>query len=194
MQINPRHLEKIPQVHSHPWPHFVIDEFLPSKEFTRLQKRILERPHEYLMREDDPEQLQFTTLPDLRFFKFLLSPEVQSFFEELINSRLELYRPGAIQLRRMTPESPAFPPHYDLIDQRSMIMLYYLAPGWSPEKGGELQLLKSEDTDPKSNDAVRLGPLENRMVLFLSDSENWHAVSSVSNWTRYVVMAEWILV
>lgn len=193
MKLNSHHYQRPPKARLFPWPHFVIDELLETADFKKLQSRLLKCKGKYLSRDDDPEELQFKPLPDLRLFRFFLSTEFQKFLEKTTETRLRFYSPGAIQLRQMTPESPTFPPHSDYIDGRSLVMLYYVAPGWTEAKGGNLHLLKDEHSLLDGSDSVDINPLENRMVLFFSDKTNWHAVSQVYDWKRLLIMAEWIV-
>lgn len=175
----------------HPWPHIVIDNFLPLSELRRIQKDLLAGDHTFKVLPDDPEEIQFTALPDLPLTRHLLSKEVLQLLETLSGESLRIYQKGAVQLRRMTPHSPEFPPHVDFIDAKALVMLLYLSPGWNKSCGGELVLQKNETFDPCTDQY--LAPLENRMVLFFNDTQHWHAVRKVHDWNRFLVMAEWIV-
>lgn len=191
MKLNSIYLGKRIPPRCHPWRHWIFDQLLEESDFRSLQDRLLRKKMKFLTRAEDPERLQFTPLPDLRLAQLFLSSEFKVFLEKTVGAKLKIHESGAIQLRRMTEDSPSFPPHHDFIDRRSLVMLYYLSPQWKPAKGGNLQLLKTRKA-PTEN-AVTVSPLENRMVLFFSDKKNWHAVTRVQDWTRLLVMAEWIV-
>lgn len=176
-----------------PWEHFIIDSFLERSTLERIQRDLLSQPPSFKTLPEDPEEIQFTALPNLELTRLLLSDDFKFFLEGLVGQKLRIYEKGALQLRRMTELSPEFPPHVDFIDERALIMLYYLSPDWQPNHGGELLLLDNEEALPEQASTRWIAPQENRMVLFFNDTHHWHSVRRVHNWTRYLVMAEWIV-
>lgn len=175
---------------THPWPHIIIDDFLPQSDLQRIEN-VLKQDHPFKIQPEDPEEIQYIALPDTSLVRDLLSEEFKLFLEDLCGTRLKIFEQGALQLRRMTPESPEFPAHIDFIDKRALIMLLYLSPDWSPTNGGELILQKAEEFQAETD--LLISPLQNRMILFFNDTHHWHSVRKVHNWTRYLVMAEWIV-
>jgi hypothetical protein len=176
-----------------PWEHFIIESFLERSTFERIQRDLLRQPPSFKTLPEDPEEIQFTALPNLELTRLLLSGDFKLFLENLVGEKLRIYEKGALQLRRMTELSPEFPPHVDFIDERALIMLFYLSPGWSPQKGGQLLLMESEQAHPEQSSTRWIAPQENRMVLFFNDNHHWHSVRRVHDWNRYMVMAEWIV-
>ncbi len=177
-----------------PWQHFILDNVLTLRDFTQTQERLLTTPYDFKIGSEDPEQIQFRALPDMALAETILSEEFQNLLETISGAELSIYKTGALQLRRMTPDSPAFPPHFDYIDHRTLVMLYYLGRDWTPENGGELLLHQKEDSNPVGSESKWISPLANRMVLFFCDETNWHSVRQVINWNRYLVFAEWSVV
>ena len=173
-----------------PWPHFIIDNALPTKHIKRLEK-VLNIDRTFKIIPDDPEEIQHIALPDMPLARYLLSQKFKNYLENLCGESLKIYEHSALQLRRMTPESPEFPAHVDFIDERALIMLLYLSPNWDSSKGGELILQAAEESNPDTD--LSISPLQNRMVLFFNDTHHWHSVRKVHNWNRYLVMAEWIV-
>ncbi len=174
-----------------PWKHWMIDNLIETSDFKLIQEELINSTVVFKKLHDDPDEIQFSVLPHLDLAKRLLSPEFKSYLENITSSQLEFYQPGAIQWRRMTPESPEFLPHVDYVDGPCLVMLYYVSPAWTKEKGGELILFENKDStlnDPKTKG---IEPQENRMVIFFNNTENWHSVQKVIDWTRYVVFAEW---
>jgi hypothetical protein len=175
----------------HPWPHIVIDNFLSESSFAELIKRLVTKNTKFKKFEDDPEEIQFTLVPDMKVLEFFLSEDIKKFLGSLAKCSLKIYEKGIVQLRKMDSESPAFPPHSDFIDNINFISLYYLSPDWSPEKGGELLLHRDEFSGAEEKDTKWITPLQNRMVLFFSEKEYWHSVRRVQNWERYLIFSEW---
>lgn len=176
-----------------PWKHFVIDNFLPNKEFKKVQKHLCSVVDGYQKRENDSFDLNFMFVPDLNLAKLFLSDEFKKFLEEIVQKKLEIYEEGLVQLRMMTPDSPAMPPHIDdQEDGRSLVCIYYLSPNWQSENGGEL-LLHQDSIKTQKNESKVIQPLENRMVLFFADDTNWHSVTKVKDWNRYSIISEWIV-
>ncbi|MFS4460703.1 2OG-Fe(II) oxygenase [Bdellovibrio sp. HCB2-146] len=173
-----------------PWDHYVIENFLPHDEFAQVQKALCKVEDGFHQRDDDPFELNFKFLPNLDLAKFFLSPDFQKFLERTTGKNLEIYPGGLVQLRLMTPESPAMPPHVDDQDERSLVCLWYLS-DWMEGRGGELNLLTSKTGHPSEGKII--APVANRMVLFFSDDCNWHSVNKVENWKRYSVISEWIV-
>ena len=175
--------------HSSPWPHFVVDGLLPITSFTKVQSQILASSPNYTIAEDHPAKIQLDHLPDLALTEFFFGDEMRGFLEGLSGKALRPNEEIAIQIRRMTDDSPEFPPHIDLIEKPSLIALYYVAPGWQDGGGGELVLLKNED----GGEEKAVAPLENRLVLFWTGDQYWHMVRRVKNWTRLMVLTEWLI-
>lgn len=179
---------------SAPWDHFILDNLFDQKTLFEIQKNLVLTTNNFKIGEEDPEQIQYQSLPDLKLAEKFLSQEFKSLLEKVSGYSLEIYKKGALQLRRMTPESPEFPPHFDFIDHRTLVMLYYLSPSWSSEKGGELLLHKEQNSHLNTDETKWIAPLENRLVLFLCDETNWHSVRKVYDWDRFLIFAEWSLI
>lgn len=175
-----------------PWPHFVLDNFIRPQDFKRVQQRVLETAKSFYVAEDHPAKLQMSYLEDFELAEFLMSRQVKNLFENIAGSALYPNPELAIHVRKMTPASPAFPPHVDLIVKPSLVALYYISPEWSEGCGGELVLLENEQSDFDHTSTKWIAPVENRLVLFMTDSNYWHAVRKVSNWQRFTILTEWI--
>ena len=177
--------------YAHPWQHYIVDDLFDDATLRKIQNKILSEKIKFKTLPEDPEEIQFAIFPDIELAKYILSSDFKSYLEAICKERLSLYAKGALQLRRMTPLSPEFPAHVDFIEEKTLVMLIYLSPNWSPEKGGEL-ILQSQEKSEISECKI-IEPIENRMVLFMNDPQYWHAVRKVHNWDRYLVMAEWIV-
>ncbi|UOF01380.1 2OG-Fe(II) oxygenase [Bdellovibrio reynosensis] len=178
--------------YDNPWSYYVIDNFLPSESFKKLQQQLCAVDAGFEKQDDDIFQINFMFLPDLTLAKFFIGEAFQEFLQRVTQKSLEISDTGLVQLRRMTPNSPAMPPHIDAADERSLVCIYYLSPNWHPQCGGEL-LLHPDNLRISRQEAVAIEPLANRMVLFFTDNTNWHSVVKVNNWNRYSVLSEWIV-
>ncbi len=177
-----------------PWPHFLLDELIPAKAFKRVQNRILQTEARFTIAEDHPAKLQLCYMQDLELAELFFSKEMRGLLEGIADCGLHPNEELAIQFRRMTPESPEFPPHNDLIKEPSLVALYYVAPNWTMAKGGEIVLLEEEFSDLQAPSTKWVAPIENRLLLFLSSDVHWHCVRKVHDWTRLMVLTEWLKV
>lgn len=144
--------------------------------------------------EDHPAKIQLSYMEDIELADLFFSSEMQSLLEGIAKCSLRPNKELAIQFRRMTPESPIFPPHVDLIESPSLVSLYYVAPGWSASKGGEILLLKEERANWFDRSTKWIAPIQNRLILFMSCDKHWHCVRKVNDWTRLMVLTEWLKV
>jgi len=175
-----------------PWDHYIIDNFLPRNQFAKMQQDVCEAQHRFSKIENDPFDLNYMFLPQLDLAKFFLRSEFREFLEKITGNKLEIYQKGLVQLRLMTPSSPPMTPHVDDQAELSLVCLWYLS-NWSENKGGELNLLKSECSLPSDVSSKVIEPKANRMVLFFSKDTHWHSVNKVKLGNRYSVISEWIV-
>lgn len=173
-----------------PWPHFVLDGLIEEEAFASLQARLLEPRGDFILKEDHPAKLQLRYMMDLELAGLFFSRAMRDLLEGIAQSTLRPNRELAIQLRQMTPESPEFAPHVDLIERPSLVALYHVAPDWQPGRGGELVLLPNDDSSHPARKPI--APLPNRLVLFQSSGDHWHMVRKVQDWTRLMVLTEWL--
>lgn len=101
----------VPTPSSEPWSHYIVDNFLPQKYLSKAQKNLCSITRGYQKRENDIFDLNFMFLPDTSLAKIFLSDEFQSFLEAATGQSLEIFEKSLVQLRLMTPDSPAFEPH-----------------------------------------------------------------------------------
>lgn len=182
------------ELHNFPWKHYVIDNFLPQNDFKRFQKELCSVKKGYHKRENDEFDLNFMFLPNLELAKFFLGKKFKNYLEKTTKTKLELYEKGLIQLRKMDHKSPAFKPHVDnQKNERSLVCLYYISPNWISDKGGELVLHRSKKCKWNGKFSKVVEPIENRMVLFFADNNNWHSVRKIKDWQRYSIISEWIV-
>lgn len=169
---------------AHPFPHCVIEDFLPSeiterllKEFPEVRERELKRSQELFKGHCLPDKLPgsaafarslfytFNSLPFLGFLEELtgiegLIPDPYflggGFHETLRGGRLGIHADFNI--------------HQKLRLRRRINVLVYLNHDWKNEFGGDLELWT---TDMKAK-AKAVAPLFNRCVIFDTDATSWH--------------------
>lgn len=171
-----------------PWTHYVLDNFIEEKAFKRMQKTLLSKKHKFSIADEDPYSVQFALLRYLPLAKVFYSLEFKTLLETFTKTSLSLKTSNYVQLRYMNLDSPALPVHIDTDVGKAIIAIYYLSPDWVEGLGGELCLYESKVGSEKK---VIINPIENRLVLFLSDQSSWHSVEKVQNWERYSVLSTW---
>jgi hypothetical protein len=154
-----------------------------------MQTRIIHNQPNYEIAETHPARIQLNHLTDFELAEFFFGKEMRSLLAGVAGKALQPNKELGIQIRRMTEESPEFPAHIDLIDKPTLIALYYVAPGWKLGAGGELVLMENENGGHEK--AVM--PIANRLVLFWTGDQYWHMVRRVKNWTRLMVLTEWMI-
>lgn len=179
--------------YSHPWNHLILDDFLSPEDLARVQQILPKHREGFLIEEDDEQKINYKFLPDLKLAKYFISSDFKDFLQNLTGLNLRLNPKSLVQLRLMTPDSPAFPPHVDSQDEKSLVYILYISPNWNSQCGGELNLHLHKDSHPYGAESKIVEPLENRMILFRSEDYHWHSVSKVRNWLRYSVIMEWII-
>lgn len=179
--------------YSRPWPHFVFDNFLSKESIQKLQALLHHSENNFHQDEDDEMKINYKFLPDLELAKYFLGPEFKTFLEKVTGFSLHLNQKSLVQLRMMTAESPAMPPHVDNQDEKSLVCILYVSPDWEEKYGGELCLMTDKIESPLSKKSKIIAPISNRMVLFLSEDSHWHSVMPVKNWIRYSIIMEWII-
>ena len=177
---------------STPWQHFIIDNFLPDKEFKSIQDCLCSVKSGFSQLDDDSFEVNYMFVPNLEIANFFLSDEFNTFLEKTVKGKLAITETGLVQLRMMNGDSPAMPAHVDSADKRSLVCLYYLSPNWTNSCGGELLLHHSEAQIDRKESLV-IEPQANRMVMFYTDENNWHSVTKVHDWNRFSILTEWIV-
>ena len=198
LQLAPRYQELLARgelrglVRTAPWPHFILDGLIEDHQFRIARDRILAQAGAFDLDADPNLQIQLQFLADEEMAEFFFSREMRRLLEAIAEHPLTPNEQIAIQLRRMTPESPPFPPHVDNVETKAWAALYYIAPDWSPAKGGEIVLLENETADLRAPRSTWVAPLENRLLLFQTEDQYWHTVRRVRDWERYFIMTEWL--
>ena len=179
-------------VRHHPWPHYILDGLIEDESFRVARDRILAQAGAFDLDPNPDLQIQLQYLADEEMAEFFFSAEVRQLLEAIAAHPLTPNERIAIQLRRMTPDSPPFPPHVDAVETKAWAALYYIAPDWTPANGGEVVLLEHETAELRSPRSTWVEPLANRLLLFQTEDQYWHTVRRVHDWERYFIITEWL--
>ena len=162
-----------------PWPHWVVDDFLDMKSYSSMQEHLSLHSHEFRVLDGDENKVHYCLLTESTVAQFFYSLDFYHFVRNLCGKDIDLNDKSMIQLRLANEEVPAFPRHHDFTPLgRSLVVIFYVSPNWSPECKGRLFLHRSS-TAPV-NSAVVVEPIANRLIAFYSDKKNWHSVEQVS--------------
>ncbi len=179
-----------------PFPHAVIDQFLPVDWANELQRDILALPDSVYNRIRTAFEDKFL-LPKQHFPKSVLdllrALETDAFLRELEKlSGRRVYRdePGHYWGVHKFKSGDRLDVHVDagihpLMKKRKfMTILIYLSNDWKPEFGGDLELWKGDTAaidEPKLDGAaVRIAPEFNRAVVFTNTDTSWHGSPSIT--------------
>lgn len=168
-----------------PFPHLILDDFLPEDSFGELFEILEEEPVETYRAEiytfdaskPQPETVALAALRDA--FTESLAPALARITKKPALTRTEMrayaYRPGHYLL-----------PHSDQGQDRAIAYAYY-APSPEPVTGGELELFDVvlEDREIIATTSAKLiEPRANRIVLFDVSDVSLHQVREVLSGLR----------
>jgi 2OG-Fe(II) oxygenase superfamily len=172
-----------------PWPHLIVDNFLPDKILVQSIAEIKAENYDYGIESRGTGRIEFSLLKSKTLWRAIYSKETVAFLSEAFTEKLRLNNHNYIQLRRMNDDTPDFPIHNDYTsDEDTIVSFLYISPGWTSSSGGRLHLFESRD---QLAPAVSIEPLQNRLVAFRTNASHWHAVQRVSGWERLSVLALW---
>lgn len=154
-----------------PFPHVIIDDFLPDDFFIDLCGSLedikLERKEADLFQFDQSENLSLTknvVLKELQEKLLVLKPELKKRFAVTL-SHIDMFAAFYYDTDYLLP-------HDDRLESRKVAYTLYIA---APDEGGELALISKKSPHKKS--LVDIVP--NRLVLFQVSEDSWHEVEEV---------------
>jgi hypothetical protein len=173
----------------HPWPHLVVDNFLPEDVLERSLKETNSEIYEYEIESRGSGRIEFTLLTSETLWRAIYSKRTVALLSAAFGTRLKLNKHNMVQLRRMNDLTPEFPLHNDFTPEGETIVSFlYISPGWSAACGGYLHLYGSDGQTAPSRS---IEPLMNRFLAFRTDATHWHSVERVCGWERLSVLALW---
>jgi 2OG-Fe(II) oxygenase superfamily len=172
-----------------PWPHLIVDNFLPSGVLAQSLLEISAGSYEFEMENRGTGRIEFSLLKSETLWRAIYSKRTVSLLSSAFGIGLRLNKHNWVQLRRMNEDTPEFPLHNDFASNEDTIASFlYLSSGWSSKRGGRLHLFES---DKHCVPSASIDPIENRFVAFRTRPSHWHSVERVYGWERLSVLALW---
>ncbi len=176
---------------SEPFPHLVMDEFLPAQLAKDLATDFPGLGDDKLFEYNNPLEVKkalndWNSYPPntYRFLQYLNSEEVVGTFSELLG--IQLYPDHGLHGGgwHMHGNGGKLNPHLDysihpkLGLQRKLNLIIYLAEGWKTEWGGSLGLWAHNRNDNTPAELVKEVEIKfNRALLFDTTCNSWHGIS-----------------
>lgn len=174
---------------TYPWPHLLLDNFLPEVELAEGLEEIASAEYEFGVESRGSGRIEFSLLRSKILWRSIYSPMLVNLISETFGVRVRLNKHNMLQLRRMTDETPEFPLHSDYTSTEDTIAAFlYLSEGWSPTCGGRLRLYEANDVSAGS---IEIEPIRNRFIAFQTKPDHWHSVERVHNWDRFSILSLW---
>lgn len=172
-----------------PWPHLIVDNFLPPRILAKSRAEIAAAQYDYEIESRGTGRIEFSPLQSKTLWRAVYSQRTTALLASAFEVTVQLNKDNLLQLRRMNDDTPEFPVHNDFAaNQDSIASFLYLSSGWSEERGGRFRLFTSDkDTEPGAS----VEPIENRFIAFQTKPAHWHAVERVYAWERLSVLALW---
>lgn len=179
----------VAEVIAYPWPHLIVDNFLPGAILAQSLSEIGSTAYQYEMEPRGSGRIEFSLLKSEALWRAIYSKRTVSLLSSAFGVTVKLNKHNMLQLRRMNDDTPEFPLHHDFTSEEDTIASFlYLSDGWSSERGGRLHLYESDEQSVPS-DSVE--PIQNRFVAFRTRPSHWHSVERVHGWERLSVLSLW---
>ena len=174
---------------TYPWPHLVVDNFLPSEVLSQSLIEIKAHDYTFEIEARGTGRIEFSLLESEALWRGIYNRKTLTLLSEAFGVEVALNTHNVIQLRRMNSETPAFPLHNDFVEGGETIASFlYLSPGWTSQCGGRFNLFVSGEQELPS---ASVEPLSNRYLAFRTNLSHWHAVEKVISWERLSALALW---
>jgi 2OG-Fe(II) oxygenase superfamily len=173
-----------------PWPHLILDDFLPTEIFQECLREIGAEDYNFeIETRAVTGRIEFSLLKSKIAWRAIYSKEMIALLSRNFGVKVKLNRDNYVELRRMNAETPEFPVHNDFASNEDTIASFlYLSTGRRNSCGGRLNLYNDESQNVPS---WSIEPLSNRLVAFRTLPSNWHSVERVRGWERLSILALW---
>jgi hypothetical protein len=172
-----------------PWPHLVLDDFLPEDVLAQSLSEIQEDSYSYDIEYRGSGRIEFSVLKSSTLWRQIYSKRTVSVLSSAFGVGVVLDKHNLVQLRRMNEETPEFPTHNDSSENEDTIASFlYLSGGWSPSCGGRFHLFRSKE---QATPSLSLSPIRNRLLAFRTRPTHWHSVERVHGWERLSILSLW---
>src|SRR5438876_9937846 len=103
------------ELRSHPWPHLLIDNFLPPETLDRCLSEIGSDTYNFEIEARGTGRIEFSLLKSATLWRAIYSKTTISVLRSAFGMNVILNRHNMLQLRRMNAETPDFPMHNDYV-------------------------------------------------------------------------------
>jgi hypothetical protein len=181
--------QRVGELVAHPWPHLIIDDFLPGPVLAQALAEINADTYHFDIEQRGTGRIEYSLLKSETMWRAIYSRRMVSMLASAFAVKVKLNKHNMLQLRRMNDDTPEFPLHHDFTSNHDAIASFlYLSSGWSSKCGGRLHLYESgTDSAPSAS----VDPLKNRFVAFQTKPSHWHSVERVYGWERISVLSLW---
>jgi 2OG-Fe(II) oxygenase superfamily len=172
-----------------PWPHLLVDDFLPDEVLRRAITDVQSETYEYEMESRGSGRIEFALLKSETLWRAIYSKRTIALLSAAFGVDVQLNKHNMVQLRRMNDLTPDFPLHSDFTSDGDTIASFlYISGDWSTKCGGYLHLFESGEQETP---CISIEPIQNRFVAFRTKASHWHSVERVCGWERLSVLALW---
>lgn len=173
----------------YPFPHIVIDNYLPEKEFQELSKELnftettLQRKFNTVLEDKEIHEDKTLLRNAKKLINLMTSENIKNFISSQFKS-LEVLSLG--ETENYSGYSPFHTTYsqghlgshidHSCINKGEQLhianAIYYASSKWEKSWGGETILFSRNGFFPK----VRIDPIPNRLIIFIHCAESWHGV------------------
>ena len=172
-----------------PWPHLLIDGFLPPDTLSQCLGEISNDVYDFEFEARGTGRIEFSLLKSKTLWRAIYSKDTIVTLRHAFGAGVKLNKHNMIQLRRMNQKTPDFPLHNDFTSGEDTVASFlYLSPGWFAGCGGYFHMFESNE---HKNPALSIEPIQNRFLAFRTKSSHWHSVERVCDWERLSALALW---
>jgi 2OG-Fe(II) oxygenase superfamily len=179
----------VEKLRTFPWPHLVVDCFLPPEVLGESLRIIGADNYQFEIENRGTGRIEFSLLRCEALWRAVYSKGTVALLSQAFEADVSLNKHNLLQLRRMNDETPDFPMHHDHNDDANTVASFlYLRPGWSQEHGGLFNLFEAKE---QLTPSLSISPVQNRLLAFRTEPCHWHSVGRVYGWERLSVLALW---
>ena len=180
------------QFHSKPFPHLILQNFLPKPQAIELLKALKDEPFE--IKQSDlfciyqTKDLISSTNPIINQFReSLSSKEFTTYLTKITNIKI---KPNTIDMAgTIYTDTNYLLPHDDQLEKRKIAYIYYLST-LTKNDGGALAFYNSKHNQPTSI-TKRIQPVFNTLILFPVTTTSFHEVEEVITNKQRIAISGW---
>lgn len=194
--INEQNIAKLKKDFSEakPYPHVLIENFLPEKDAKALARALRNEP----FKEKDSDLFHLWQTVDLenakqpllkQMHEFVSSKDFATFMKEVTGLNVKA---GVLDFAgSLYKDTNYLLCHDDKVEDRKIAYIYYLSEDFNESEGGALSLFTDDNGKP-GKVVKRFYPKWNSLVAFEVSSKSWHAVEEVIGKKDRYALGGWL--